>query len=65
MGNGETISKTDSTVEKMNFTKQQILEAKKYANRKDLVGALLEEGETYSLSEVDAAISDFMKRKVK
>lgn len=65
MGNSETISKTDSTVEKMKFTKQQILEAKKYANRKDLVGALLEEGENYSLSEVDAAISDFMKRKVK
>ena len=65
MDNGETINKIDSKVEKMKFTKQQILEAKKYANRKDLVGALLEEGKTYSLSEVDAAISDFMKRKVK
>lgn len=65
MDNGETINKTDSKVEKMKFTKQQILEAKKYANRKDLVGALLEEGKKYSLSEVDSAISDFMKRKVK
>ena len=65
MDNGETINKTDSKVEKMKFTKQQILEAKKYANRKDLVGALLEEGKNYSLSEVDSAISDFMKRKVK
>ena len=70
MDSGESINKTKAAIENpkveaMKFTKEQILEAKKYRNRRDLVGALIEDGGMYSISEVDAAISDFMKRKVK
>ena len=70
MDSGESISKTKATIENpkveaMKFTKEQIIKEKKYRNRRDLVGALIEDGGMYSISEVDAAISDFMKRKVK
>ena len=49
MDSGESISKTKATIENpkveaMKFTKEQILEAKKYRNRRDLVGALIEDG---------------------
>ena len=47
------------------FTKEQILGAKKYRHNKDVVSALLKDGESYSLSEVDAKIEKFMKGKVK
>jgi len=47
------------------FTKEQILDAKKYRHDKDVVSALLKDGERYTISEVDAKIEKFMKGKVK
>lgn len=47
------------------FTKEQILASEKYANRKDLVNALLVAGRQYTKSEVDELIDKFMKGKVK
>lgn len=47
------------------FTKAQILASKKYANRQDILNALLVDDKTYSLTEVDALIEKFMKGKVK
>ena len=35
------------------------------ANRRDLIGALLEDDKQYTLAEVDTAIDNFMKGKVK
>lgn len=46
------------------FSKEQILESKKYRERADLVGALLISGKTYTFEQVDAEIEKFMKRKV-
>lgn len=47
------------------FSKQQLVESRKYANRRDLLKALLTDGKTYTIAEVDAAIEKFMKGKVK
>lgn len=47
------------------FTKQQLIESRKYANRRDLLKALLEDGKSYTIAETDAAIEKFMKGKVR
>ncbi|HBE9110475.1 TPA: hypothetical protein KNH21_003798, partial [Clostridioides difficile] len=43
------------------FTKEQIVNSKKYINRKDLLNAILKENELYSFSEVEEIINSFMK----
>lgn len=47
------------------FTKEQILASEKYANRRDLLDALLDKGKTYKIETVDNMIEKFMKGKVK
>lgn len=51
--------------EEIKFTKEQILNSKKYASQKDIVSILLREGINYSLNEVNKLIAEFMKGKVK
>lgn len=46
------------------FTKAQLMNSKKYADRKDLIGALLDDGIEYTISQVDEMIEKFMKGKV-
>ena len=46
------------------FSKEQILGAARYAKRRDLLYALLEDDKTYSFEEVDARIKKFMEGKV-
>lgn len=52
-------------IEITEFTKAQLMGSKKYADSRDLLNALLLEGETYSHSEVNKLIEDFMKGEVK
>lgn len=47
------------------FTKEQILASAKYQNRRDLVNALLNDGEVYTMEAVDGMINNFMKGRVK
>lgn len=47
------------------YTKQQILKSKKYSDKQDLINALLEDNDHYTLSQVDEIINDFMKGEVK
>ena len=47
------------------YTREQILSSQRYANRRDLVSALLESGRAYTLAEVDARITQFMKGAVR
>lgn len=47
------------------FTKEQLAASKRYANRRDLVSVLLEDGKQYTLDEVDKKIEEFKKGKVK
>lgn len=47
------------------YSKEQLLKSKKYSNRKDLLGVLLDDKKEYSFAEVDEEIDKFMKRGVK
>lgn len=48
------------------FTKNTILNSKKYAKRRDLLSVLLKDDRTYTASQIDKLINDFMKKgKVK
>nr|UWI48539.1 hypothetical protein NZ312_10480 [Clostridioides difficile] len=55
------LSKTLSKEDGYKFTKEQIVNSKKYVNRKDLLNAILKEDELYSFSEVEDRINNFMK----
>ncbi|WP_413926962.1 hypothetical protein [Clostridioides sp. ES-W-0017-02] len=56
-----SLSKTLSKEENYKFTKEQIVNSKKYVNRKDLLNAILKENELYSFSDVEEIIDKFMK----
>jgi hypothetical protein len=46
------------------YTKEQILESQRFTNiQKDVLGALLDEEQQYTLEQVDKAIKDFDKRE--
>lgn len=47
------------------FTKKQILAARQYADRKDLLSVLIRDDETCTLTEVNRRIHSFEKGKVK
>lgn len=48
------------------FTKNTILNSKKYAKRRDLLSVLLKDNQTYTTSQIEKLMADFMKKgKVK
>ncbi len=47
------------------YTKDQVAVSERYANRRDLVSVLLEDGKAYTLAEVDTLIEKFLKGAVK
>lgn len=47
------------------FNKEQILASARYANRRDLVDALLDKDKSYTIETVDNMIEKFKKGKVK
>lgn len=46
-------------------SKDKILESERYADRRDILGAVLKDGVQYSIDEVDKMLENFMKGKVK
>lgn len=46
------------------FTKRNILTFKRYAKRRDLLKAILNDGKQYTIDQVDNLIQNFMKGKV-
>lgn len=60
-----SVKETDSKIIEQRFSKEQILAAAQYANRRDLVSALLETDKQYTKKEVDELMNKFMKGKVK
>lgn len=46
------------------FSKEQILKSSRYADKRDILNALLEDDKRYKLNEVDTHISDFLKKEV-
>lgn len=54
-----------TTAEPIQFSKEQILTSAKFANRRDLVDALLDEKGKYTMEQVDELVNSFLKGKVK
>jgi hypothetical protein len=46
------------------FSKCQIVNSKKYSNRRDLLTALLEQDKEYSFSDVEEIMNKFKEKKV-
>jgi len=46
------------------YSKEQLIRSDRYMKRRDLLGALLKDGERYTLAEVDAKLDTYMKGKV-
>lgn len=46
------------------YSKRQLMESKKYAHRRDLLGALLMDGIPYPIGEVDTLIQNYDERKM-
>ena len=44
------------------FTKRNILTFQRYANRRDLLSILLEDGKEYTHDQIDGLIKDFYER---
>lgn len=55
---------TEQATTTSTYTVEQLAASKRYANRRDIIRALLEEGKTYTLDEVDRLIETYMKGKV-
>lgn len=47
------------------FTKEQLLASERFRERKDILDALLTEGERYTISGAEQMIENYMKGKVK
>lgn len=58
-----TAAKSEQTEPK--FSKEQILASARFANRRDLVDALLDEDKSYTLKTVDNLVEKYMKGQVK
>lgn len=54
----------ESKVESL-FSKQQILAAKQFKNRKDLLNAILSDDKQYTITTVEQLMNDFLKGQVK
>ena len=56
--------KSDETKE-LSFSKQAFLSSKSYKSQRDLLETVLEKGKSYTKSEVNKLIDDYLKGKVK
>jgi len=59
------IKKKTTKEEKDKFTKEQLINAKKYLKKKYLIKALLDDEKSYSHDEVDKMLQEFYKKEVK
>lgn len=62
---GETNTEVKPQVSADVFTKQQLAESKRYKKKRDLLDALLENGKTYTIAQVDKIIGDYLKKEVR
>lgn len=47
------------------YTKEQLIVSQRYADKRDLLEALLDDDKKYSLSDADGKIEKYMKGEVK
>lgn len=49
----------------LKFSKEQLLLSERFQERKDIIAALLHDGEQYTIKEAEERIEQYMKGKVK
>lgn len=53
------------TTKEPTFTKEILVNSKRFCNKQDIVSALLKDGVEYTISDVEGMIEKYMKGKVK
>ena len=61
----KTAAKEAEKEVEVKFSKNQLLAAKRFSGRRDILEALLSDDETYTVKTVEQMIEDYMKGKVK
>lgn len=61
----KTAVKAEKETQAPRFALEQLLAAPTYAKYRDVLHVVLEPGKTYTIAEVNNAISNFYERKVK
>ena len=54
-----------TTKKKPKFSKDVLLNSKRFKDKKDLVSAVLKDGVEYTISDAERTIRDYLKGKVK
>lgn len=55
---------TAKAAEMPTFTKEQLVKAERWFNRRDLLNALLEDDKTYTIAQVDDLIKEYYKKPI-
>ena len=55
---------TENAARLLGFTKEQLVNSERYADRKDLIGVLLDGGTEYTVAQVDEMREKYLKGKV-
>lgn len=58
------MSKENKETAVSKYSKEQIIESKKFKSRVDVLNVILDENKTYTIAEVESEINKFMKGKV-
>lgn len=53
-----------SAATEQKFTKESLVNSKRFRDHRDIASALLEDGAEYTITEVEAMITDYLKGKV-
>lgn len=61
----KTAAKEAEKEVEVKFSKNQLLAAKHFSGKRDILEALLSDNETYTVKTVEQMIEDYMKGKVK
>ena len=61
----EEVKEVQESIQEQTYTKQAILNSKKYVKQKDLINALLDNDKKYTLKEVDSIIEKYLKGVIK
>jgi len=58
------MAKKETDAKETKHSKEKLLKSKRYAAKKDLVSALLDDNNDYTIQEVDVMIEKYLKGKV-
>lgn len=61
----ETKAVVEAASKVTTFTKEQLINSKKYVDLKDVLAVVLKDGQAYTIKETDDLINKFMKTEVK